>query len=146
VAAVLVLGAWFALSVRASGEHEALSGCADEARTAVDRAETRLSATASHIAPSVGVASPRLDVSLLGLVEEQARRVRGPVAGALATCRDVDLWPIGGRRHETRAAYVALLEAEQERLDRISRDGTALFSGYDEIKELAEEAESRLER
>lgn len=142
--AVVGLVLWAGDGLRAPEERRALSRCAGEAGHAVERAEERLAAMASYIAPGLGTVSSSRDASLLAMIEEQAAGLDGPVEAALRTCRDVELWPVSGTRREARAAYVALLKAERDRLRRISHDGSAFFTGYDEVKVLAEEAAARL--
>lgn len=136
---------WGVYAARAAEERTALARCAEEADRAVGNAEGRLAATATYIAPSLGVATPRLDTSLLMLIEYRVDAVVGPVTEALTTCRGVDLWPVSQSRQEARAAYVALLEAERRRLEEISQDGAALYRGYDAIRDLSDKAAALLE-
>jgi hypothetical protein len=148
VVAVL-LGAsavWMLGRSRAPGEAAALHRCVVRGEAAVQLAETKLGAMARYVAPVLGVVSADLDSRLYDLMQTRAADLDRPVAAALDRCRAVKLWPLSHERRTARAAFVAFLEVEVNRLRAISGDGQAYYEEYDQVRRLRQEWEHALAR
>lgn len=142
VAVLLVLVALWSVSERQSDrEKTALADCARAAEGAVGRAERRLAALASYIAPSVDSSTYRTFEGLHDVLSRDAGQHLPVVQRAHAVCGELSVWWLhtGVRREQD--AYVALLTAELERLNRITLDGTEFYEGYDEIMRLIEKTQ-----
>lgn len=147
VTALVVLIALVALGVgvaRAPGERQALNRCAERASASVEKAERRMASLTSYLAGSLVGAPPLLSARLIGLISQEASGQRQPVEAALRTCRDIEVWPLNGSNRDVRAAYIAFLEAESDRLEAITADGSKFFTGYDEVRTRALAAEALL--
>ena len=99
-----------------------------------------------YVLPALGTVSVELDADLYGLIRRQAAGLDRPVSEALDRCRRVELWPTSVVRRQTRAAYVAFLEAELARVRAISADGRAYYRDYERVHRLKEEAADALSR
>lgn len=140
VLAVVAAGVWAEGVRRAPDERRALAACAEEAVAAVDLAERRLAAMAGYIAPGFSADFPTRGPALLELVSGQAASTVGRVEEARGLCQDAALWPTSTARRQARAALLALLEAEQRRLERIVAFGGAYYSGYEAVRDLRDRA------
>ncbi len=129
---------------RGPGERRALVACATAAEQATNRAERRLSTMANYVSPALGRGSPRLRETMLRLVADQADSLVGSLDAARASCAAVSVWPFNRSHHEARSAYVAFLDAERTRLQRIAADGSSIYDGYREVQAMADEAAALL--
>ncbi len=140
---------WLQVDRRASEEMAALARCREGGLEVVQQAERRLAlvARAGYVTAQVPGTRDEFERSLRDLLAAEAARQSSPVQSALDRCRAVALlpvWLMGSGRREARSAYVALLEAERERLQRIADDGSAFGTGPGDIARLRERAEDRM--
>lgn len=144
VALALLTGAlfWAEGLRRADAERDAVRRCGDGAAEAVGDAERRLALMAAYVSPVIGSTTTDVDTDLRQMIGDQAPLALPPVEAALETCQDLTIWPLHDETREARDGWVALLEAERARLQQLAEDGSGFASGFDEIKDLQEQAEA----
>lgn len=136
-ALLLVAGsvvAWVDQRVRAD-EDRALAACGEQAEAAAIRADQVLGSMAEYIRPSLAERS-----GLWDLMSGAAERAQAPLAGALRTCRDVDVLGVHRQHVREKAAYVDYLVARSAQLSAIRADGRAAGESDPALARLREEA------
>jgi hypothetical protein len=132
---------WVLDGQRRDGERLALTRCVEDARGAVERAERGLNTFYRYIAPAVDPLRVESPAGIYVLLSRDAVKSRPLVQRSLARCRSVDVWWLHADLRRARNAYVALLYAELDRLERVIYDGMAYLGGSEAIRRLSDEAE-----
>jgi hypothetical protein len=146
VVVVIVSSAgWYLDGRRRMQEFTALAQCVATAEDSWRDADARVTAMASYVAPSAASSRSRsVQRGLYRLVAREAARGEPFVQQALERCRAVPVLPFHPALRAARAAYVACLQAEVDRLAATRSDGSRAFSNSDRLSRLRDRAFAEL--
>jgi hypothetical protein len=139
VVVLVIVGAtaWYVDGRRRVHEFSTLLRCVTVAESAWTIADARITSMASYVRPSVGL-NPSLNVQhgLYALVADEAAVGVPSLRQALHGCRSVHVLAYHSKLRAARTAYVALLQAEVDRVAATATDGSQAFADSEGLTQL----------